>query len=392
MKKVVLIALAVGLIALPVMAQVEAGAGKISIHGDIDFLGVWIQQDKINHPKKYEFSQPEVENFMIRDTTLCLAGELSDKVSWELTSNFTGGTAMMETNPISGISVITGTGITSNPKLLTAKVDLKLIPMTTLTLGRFLPDQSPSLQYHILAKVHTIYFPMVDMQYPYGGPENTGALLVPGFQTGAQAKIGNDTVHVTLAWLNGIQPELTKLGPGAFSVSAPGIGNFSETDSSKAGLIKVGVNLKGVMAGVHYWDEYANNLQTSFGTDDARLDIFGAYLGYNHEKFHVLAEYLENQLQWLDKHMKDIRQNDWYVQAGVSPVKAVEIVARYEALDQYDLARDSFKNDEETWITLGVNYFLLEKNAAIALQYIWKDHDQLTFNNNELDLLVEVDL
>ena len=190
MKKVVLIALAVGLIALPVMAQVEAGAGKISIHGDIDFLGVWIQQDKINHPKKYEFSQPEVENFMIRDTTLCLAGELSDKVSWELTSNFTGGTAMMETNPISGISVITGTGITSNPKLLTAKVDLKLIPMTTLTLGRFLPDQSPSLQYHILAKVHTIYFPMVDMQYPYGGPENTGALRAAekaGFTVGPKA-------------------------------------------------------------------------------------------------------------------------------------------------------------------------------------------------------------
>ena len=395
MKKVwliALIALAVGLLALPALAQVESGAGKITIHGDIDFLGVWIQQDKINHPKKFEFSQPEVENFMIRDTTLSLGGELSDKVSWELTSNWTGGAVMTETNAVSGISVISGTGVVSDPKLLTAKVDLKLIPMTTISVGRFLPDQSPSLQYHILAKVHTIDFPMVDMQYPYGGPENTGVLLVPGFQTGAQAKIGNDKVHVSLGWFNGIQPQLGVDATGKITLGAPGIGNFSETDSSKAGLIKVAVNLKGIVAGVHYWDEYANNLQTSFGTDDARLDIIGAYVGYNHAKFHVLAEYLENQLQWLDKHMKDIRQNDWYVQAGVSPIKALEVVARYEAIDDFDLANDSFKNDEETRITLGVNYFLLEKNAAIALQYVWKDHDQLTFNNNELDLLVEVDL
>jgi len=408
MKKVVLIALAVGLLALPVMAQVESGAGKISIHGAVDFLGVWIQADKINHPKTYEFSQPEVENLMIRDTILSLNGELSDKVSWELTGSFTGGTIRQEQGGPSVVvgsttyytaSVITGTGVTSAPQLLTAKVDLKLIPMTTLTFGRFLPDQSPSLQYHILSKVHTIYFPMVDMQYPYGGPESTGVLLVPGFQTGAQAKIGNDKVHVSLGWFNGIQPQLVEDAhiPGKITLSAPGIGNFSETDASKAGLIKVAVNLKGIVAGVHYWDEYANNLQTSFGTDDARLDIIGAYVGYNQEKFHVLAEYLENRLQWLGSNwpvdnMKDIRQNDWYVQAGVSPIKALEVVARYEAIDDFDLANDSFKYDEENWITLGVNYFLLEKNAAIALQYIWKDHDQLTFNNNELDLLVEVDI
>ena len=392
MKKVMLIALAVGLIALPALAQVESGAGKITIHGAVDFLGVWIQQDKMDHPHKYDFPQPAVENFIIRDTIVSLNGELSDKVSWEMTSTFTGPAVTTETNPGSGVSVITSTGTKPAATVLTAKVDLKLIPMTTLTFGRFLPDQSPSLQYHILAKVHTIYFPMVDMQYPYGGPESSGVLLVPGFQTGAQARIGNDTVHLSLGWFNGIQPELQKLGPGQFSVSAPGIGNFSETDNSKAGLIKVGVNFKGVVAGAHWWDEYANNLQHDLRTDDARLDIYGFYLGYNHEKFHILAEYLENRMQWLDKHMKDIRQNDWYVQAGVSPIKAVEIVARYEAIDQYDLARDSFKNDEENWITLGVNYYLLEKNAAIALQYIWKDHDQLTFNNNELDLLIEVDI
>lgn len=394
MKKVWLIALAVGLLALPALAQVESAAGKVTIHAAVDFLGVWIKQDKVNNPGPYDFSQPEVENFIIRDTILSFVGQLSDKVDWELTGQFTGGTTSVQANAVSGIQVITGIGTTSAPQLLTAKVDLKLIPMTTLTFGRFLPDQSPSLQYHILSKVHTIYFPMVDMQYPYGGPENTGVLLVPGFQTGAQARIGNDMVHLTVGWFNGTQPQLVQVAPGKFTLSAPGVGNFSETDASKAGLVKAAVNVKGFIAGVHWWDEQSDlsqqDLPPHAPNSNAHIDIYGAYAGYNHEKFHILAEYLENKIT--TKGIPDILQNDWYVQAGVNPIKAVEFVARYEMLDSYDLARDNFKNDEETRKTVGVNYFIVERNAAIALQYVWKDHDQLNFNNNELDLLVEVDI
>jgi len=386
MKKVVLIALAVGLLALPVMAQVEAGAGKITIHANIDFLGKYIAEDKDN-------GVMQIEDFIIRDTVLSLGGELSDKVSWELTSQWTAIPLSTVTATLVGttVTLVPTSAHQSAPQLLTAKINLKLIPMTTISVGRFLPDQSPSLQYHILSNVHTIYFPMLAGGPNYGMGENPALtllkgwnplpplLLVPGFQTGAQAKIGNDTAHVSLGWFNGTQ-------------GGQGIGNFEETDASKAGLVKVGLKIKGVVVGGSWWDEYVNNLQKSGGSDDLRLTIYDFYLGFSREKFHVLAEYAENNIDWLDKGVPNLKQNDWYVQAGVSPIKALEVVARYEFADYVDLARDDYKYDEETWTTIGVNYFLLEKNAAIALQYIIKDHDELDANTNEWDLLFEVNL
>jgi len=382
MKKVLLIALAVGLFALPVMAQVESGAGKVTIHACIDFLGKYIAEDKDNGVK-------QVEDFIIRDTILSLQGELSDKVSWELTSLWTAGTPVVSYT-LNGSTLDPTTTYQPGPVLLTAKIDLKLIPMTTISVGRFLPDQSPALQYHILSNVHTIYFPMLVSGGPsYGGGENTALVLAPSFQTGVQAKVGNETVHVSLGWFNGIQPQLDSL-TGA--ISTPGISNFSETDNSKAGLVKVGLTTKGIIAGASWWDEYANNLQKTGGTEDLRLTIYDAYVGYKHDKFHVLAEYAENNLDPLGKGAKDIKQSDWYVQAGVSPIKALEVVARYEVADQFDLAKDDYNDDEEAWTTIGLNYFLVEKNAAVALQYIIKDHDGLEYNTNEWGLLFETSL
>jgi predicted porin len=312
-----------------------------------------------------------------------LGGELSDKVAWELTSMWT-----------------------SEPEILTAKIDLKLIPMTTLTVGRFIPDQGKAFQYHILSRVHTIYLPMAAMTPNYGAPENTGAFLVPFFQTGAQASIGNKTAHVSLGYFNGLEPQLIQLpGDTSGDPSTPnmaGANNFMEMDNSKAFLAKGAVNASGFEVGIHWWDEYANvrhyrpvkegTTRNLWATDDAHINIYGGYVGYNHEKFHILAEYLENNIDFLDTGSDNLQQNDWYAQLGVSPVNAFELVFRYEAMDGKDLKRDSFSNDEETWITLGANYYILNKNAAIAVQHIWKDHDDLEWNDNEFNFLVEVDL
>src|SRR4030042_3684694 len=169
MKKILMGALAFGLFALPVMAQVEAGAGKITVHINIDVLGRYIQENKniyIADPDEKDNDQTSVEDIILRDTIFSLGGELSDKISWELTSMWT-----------------------AEPEILTAKIDLKLIPMTTIRVGRFIPDQGKAFQYHILSRVHTIYLPMAAMMPNYGAPENTGAILVPFFQTGAQATI-----------------------------------------------------------------------------------------------------------------------------------------------------------------------------------------------------------
>ncbi|OGP60142.1 MAG: hypothetical protein A2V67_07145 [Deltaproteobacteria bacterium RBG_13_61_14] len=377
MKKILIVALVFGLFALPVMAQVEAGAGKITVHINIDFLGRYIAEDDdaeglvwdpvIGEVVIAKVGSPQVEDFIIRDTILSLGGELSDKVAWELTSMWT-----------------------AEPEILTAKIDLKLIPMTTLTVGRFIPDQGKAFQYHILSRVHTIYLPMAAMTFPYGAPENTFAFLVPFWQTGVQSSIGNKTAHVSLGYFNGLEPQLIPGNPPILNMA--GANNFMELDNSKAFLAKGAVNISGFEAGIHWWDEYANVEHYQFGTDDAHINIYGAYVGYNHEKFHILAEYLENNIDFLDTGSDNLQQNDWYAQLGVSPVNAFELVFRYEAMDGEDLRRDSFSNDEETWITLGANYYILNKNAAIAVQHIWKDHDELEWNDNELNFLVEVDL
>jgi len=385
MKKILIVALVFGLFALPVMAQVEAGAGKITVHINIDFLGRYIAESKTDHPDTADpngpyginawrdsqdaddFSQPSVEDFIIRDTILSLGGELSDKVAWELTSMWT-----------------------AEPEILTAKIDLKLIPMTTLTVGRFIPDQGKAFQYHILSRVHTIYLPMAAMTANYGAPENTGAFLVPFWQTGVQASIGNKTAHVSLGYFNGLEPQLIPIIPPILNMA--GANNFMELDNSKAFLAKGAVNVSGFEAGIHWWDEYANVEHYNFATDDAHINIYGGYVGYNHEKFHILAEYLENNIDFLDTDSDNLQQNDWYAQLGVSPVNAFELVFRYEAMDGADLKRDSFSNDEETWVTLGANYYIVDKNCAIAIQHIWKDHDDLEWNDNEFNFLVEVDL
>lgn len=369
MKKVLVLALALGLFALPVMAQVEAGAGKITVHADVDFLGRFIAEHDDaemvtmvgNTIMAGEVGQPQVEDFILRDAILSLQGELSDKVCWELTAQQFG--------------------------LLTARIDLKLIPMTTITFGRFLVDQSPSLNYHIMSKVHTIYFPMAaNAGANYGSSENLAGIgivpmLVPGWQTGVQAQIGNEMVHLTLGWFNG-----NGLGGGA----------WQETDNSKAGLIGLHVNASGLIVGISYWDEYSNDLHYMFDTDDARLNILDIYLGYNHERFHVLAEYLSNNLDPLDTDMDAMQQMDWYIQGGVFLMENAEIVARYETLDLISFDDDDLGPiddvDNETWITIGANYFLVDKNAVVSLQYIFKDHEDLEWNNNELTMLVEVDI
>ena len=388
MKKILIVALVFGLFALPVMAQVEAGAGKITVHINIDFLGRYIAESETDNPNTADLngpyginawrdlvdtddlSQPQVEDFIIRDTILSLGGELSDKISWELTSMWA-----------------------EEPEILTAKIDLKLIPMTTLTVGRFIPDQGKAFQYHILSRVHTIYLPMAAMTPNYGAPENTGAFLVPFWQTGVQTSVGNEKAHVSLGYFNGLEPQLIPgIPPIPDMLDMPGATSFMELDNSKAFLAKGAVNVSGFEAGIHWWDEYANVEHYLFATDDAHINIYGAYVGYNHEKFHILAEYLENNINFLDSGWDNLQQNDWYAQLGVSPVNAFELVFRYEAMDGADLRRDSFFNDEETWITLGANYYILNKNAAVAVQHIWKDHDELEWNDNELNFLVEVDL
>lgn len=361
MKKLFVVALALGLFALPVMAQVEAGAGKITVHADVDFLGRYIGEDDDaervmlvgNTVWIGDFGQAPVEDLILRDAILSLQGELSDKVAWELTAQQFG--------------------------LLTAKIQLKMIPMTTLTFGRFLIDQSPSLNYHILGQTHFIYFPMAaNAGANYGSSENLGnmmssPLLVPGWQTGAQAQIGNDMVHLTLGWFDGVEAGL------------------QETNNNKAGLVGLHVNASGIIGGLSWWDEYSNSTP-GLGGDDSRLNIYDFYLGYKSEKINVLAEYLENSIDPLDGNAPVFRQNDWYIQLAGFIMDPLELVLRYETLDHYDLMNDDGDFDVETNLTIGVNYFLVDKNAAIALQYVAKDHDELDWNDSEIDLLVEVDI
>jgi len=74
----------------------------------------------------------------------------------------------------------------------------------------------------------------------------------------------------------------------------------------------------------------------------------------------------------------EVESAGYYAQAGYKLTPKIQVLARYDAFDPNTDADD----DAETWITGGVNYFILGYNAMASLNYIVKSEEGAEVDNN----------
>ena len=129
-------------------------------------------------------------------------------------------------------------------------------------------------------------------------------------------------------------------------------------------------------AGVYYWNGTANN--DFFGAPvlgKIALSRLGVLAGYEFGSAHVRGEYLTSTQDVAAVNIptfgKELNRNSYYVQAGYKFLEdKFEALVRYEMYDQ----NADENNTEQTWTTLGINYYLNSYKTMLYLNYIIMDN------------------
>ena len=123
--------------------------------------------------------------------------------------------------------------------------------------------------------------------------------------------------------------------------------------------------------------------------DALGLDIFGASLYYDKNKFSFWAEYqAANQDAWVDPALManttTLNKNGFYVQAGYMVSKKFEPIIRY---DQIALDGDQLQDRDR--LTLGLNYHIA-KNAVAKANYDITNNDGEDVDDNQFSLQLSI--
>jgi len=328
----------------PAFGGVSAGAGKIGLSGEVQFVYDQVQQDQGN-------GQPRVESFDLRHPRLALSGDLGRFADFYFRTEIMAGD-------------------TSGPPttLLDARLDLKPLSFLSVSVGRF----APAWTLYAPADIHnldTIRFPiMVDP---------TLSSFNPGRQTGAQANLhfgGNVDLH--LGAFNGLdRPD-----------------NFSDSDAKKDLLLSAEMRLREqlrLLAGYYNGDLHiadftlapGNSItlpsgQTVTNTTNQALTVqgynlhhesfdFGASGNLAGDRIRVRAEYLHHTATRAGA--TQVESLGYLLHLGIKPLSRVETLVRYEYYDP----DTGTANNERIWTTAGLNLGIND-HSRLSLNYIFK--------------------
>ncbi len=384
MKKVLGIILALALVVIPlgVYAQVEAGAGSITIGAHLDASFRYSAEDKDKEWNGYETFNGEA-------LVLGLSGKVGDKVLWKTTWAFA--LPAYLNSGASGAAVNVGLNVAE------AYGEWKILDQVGLCVGRMLvPTALANIGIPSVKANHMLNPPLI-----ITGGFNGALPALPTFQTGAAIDVNFSGISFNYMIYNG---ELA--GAGIFNAGSDAA---QEMDKSKGGNVAIGysgeIGPGKLTARAFYFQEYSNIDVNVFGgntiTEDSSITGWGIGVAYNADNYYGAVEYVNITRDPEDSGADSVNSYGYYVLVG-GKFSSIDVAFRYDFIDWSDYDGDSNLNgipdkeeDIESWYTLAINY-LINDNATLGIDYVYKqpeEPDGADYPNiNELAVYMELDL
>jgi hypothetical protein len=298
-----------------------------------------------------------------------------------------------------------------SPSILDYKAQFFYIPKTEIAVGRFLPNLTLYMPYHT-GKLEMINYPLFVI---YRDPTTKKFLYSPWRQVGIQTTTQTDYVDFNVGIFNGadepnnttdnndvkdfllradFKPPLDKaqIRVGGYAWIGSALPAFSKSWTEK---IVVNVDTIAETADTIF---QSRTFSTSFPEETLERNRFGGFATLDYKATEDITlkfrgEFLMASTENLFyAHIDSVASTDaqaFFAHVAVQPSPRVEFLARYDFHDpntdmSYEEAKyetgsgkGAFANgicndDEEAWLTAGVNYYLEGINAMFYLNYIHK--------------------
>lgn len=327
--------------------DVKAGKGKLKVGGILQAGFTYNLEDTMGF-----------DSFSLNRARILLWGVIvPDKVKYFVQTEFVG-----------------------SPAILDYKAQFFYIPQTEVTVGRFLPNFTLYMPAHT-GKLEMINYPLTTLSYPVWR------------QVGIQSTTKTDYVDFNLGIFNG------------YPANNPGKNNKDNNDAFDFfGRVdfKPPVDEAKIKFGGYAWLGKADpggDLTDSGTVDWNRFGGFGTvdYKASENVTLRFRGEFLVASTEYVDPWYGTIDSlcttdgQAFFVHLGVQPCPKVEFLARYDYHDPdkdmsyeeyegtpklnkafYDNSAIGKHDDEETWLTIGVNFYLEGINSMFYLNYIHK--------------------
>ncbi|KPL02612.1 MAG: hypothetical protein AMJ90_05330 [candidate division Zixibacteria bacterium SM23_73_2] len=356
MKKVIFVVLTVILFSLLVsnlafsqLAEVKVGKGTLKIGGILQAGFTYNLEDSMGF-----------DSFTLNRARILLWGDIvPNKIKYFVQT---------ETYNVSKGEVI--------PVILDYKAQFFYIQKTEITVGRFLPNFTLYMPYHT-GKLEMINYPLTTQRYAVWR------------QVGIQTTTQTDYVDFNLGIFNGYPANNFSDNNDAFDF-------FGRVD------FKPPVDEAKIRFGGYAWLGNADPGGNLTDSGTVKWNRFGGFAMADYKASEKVTlrfrgEFLVASTEYVDPYyctMDSLCTTDgqaFFAQIGVQPDPRVEFLARYDhhdpdkdmSYEEYQgtakLYRGSFDNgfgmmndDEEAWLTIGVNYYLEGINSMFYLNYIHK--------------------
>ena len=257
--------------------------------------------------------------------------------------------------------------------VLDYKAQFFYIPQTEVAFGRFLPNFTVYMPYST-AKLEMINYPLTTLRFAVWR------------QVGIQSTTKTDYMDFNLGIFNGYPAN-----------------NFADNNDAKDFLaraeFKPPVDQATIRAGGYAWIGSGEPPSGVSNPDEETLEMnrFGGFAKVDYKATEDLTlrfrgEFLMASTESAPRHIDTVSSVDgqaFFAHVGVQPHPQVEFLARYDFHDpntdmSYEAASDMANggaafysngccdDDEEAWITAGVNYYLEGINAMFYLNFIHK--------------------
>ena len=269
-------------------------------------------------------------------------------------------------------------------QLLEAKIGLKYIPYTTLWMGRFAPDFTYFNPINV-ARMGLIDFPLMNQH------------LGIQRQSGVNANVLHKWFEFTLGATNGLHFDnfATRLNPPDRNRAGVGNVDWSDENTMKDFFVSAAVKpVYGMRIWAGYW--YGRPIDFFEPQNDGenkphmvKADLFNAGFAYMAqfgltimgEGMYVNFKY-DNQdanNNQRDEDFLQLTMVSYYARLGFNMKELVgvpvEILAQYDWIDP-DRINDNDTHgmdDERTYITAGLNYYIKDHHAMLSVNYLYKN-------------------
>lgn len=243
------------------------------------------------------------------------------------------------------------------PYLLDTRLMLYHIPNTEVFIGRFVPRFTLYMP-HGTTRMDFVKYPLTTSRYAMWR------------QMGIQFNTKIDSLNLYYGVFNGYGYDPST---GVFEAN-----DWGDSNDAKDFLLSGIYHIRdGMRIGAGAWFGKPLNEETG---DDFDVIRYGAFFDWRHSAFHMAAEFVAGQDKFSDSDT--VKSYAALLQGSLILDKNWELLVRY---DLWNPDTDVDNNDE-SWITAGINYSLEGLNTKFFLNYIARFEDGSSMKDDEIVL------